>query len=79
MRVLGLMSGMIREDRIRNEYITWSKGVISIMDKIRKNRLRWFSHVVRKEKLGAVRMVLEMNFEGSRGRKRPKKRWLDVI
>jgi len=35
------MSGVTREDRIRNEYIRGSIGVAPIVDKRPKNRLRW--------------------------------------
>lgn len=57
------MSGMTRKDRIRNGYVRGSIGVISIVDKVRENRLRWFGHVMRRENSKAVRMVMEMNVE----------------
>jgi len=34
---------------------------------------------MRRENLEAVRTVMEMNIEGKRGRRRPKKKWLDAI
>lgn len=37
------------------------------------NRLRWFGRFMGREKLEAVRTVLETNAEGSRGRGRSKK------
>ena len=39
MRMLIWMSGVTREDRIRNEYIRGNIGVASIVDKLRENRL----------------------------------------
>lgn len=48
------------------------------MDKMRENRLKWFSYVMKRNKSKAVRMVMEINAEGSRGRERLKKRWMDV-
>ncbi|KAL4092493.1 hypothetical protein QTP88_026994 [Uroleucon formosanum] len=71
------MSGVTREDRIKNEYVRGSIGVASMVDKMRENRLRWFRHVMRREETSAVRKVLKMNVEGKRGR--PKKRWLENI
>lgn len=41
---------------------------------MRENRLRWFGYVIRSCKNG-----LEMNVDGSRGRGRLKKWWLDMI
>jgi hypothetical protein len=79
MRMLRWMSGVTREDRIRNEYVRGSIGVAPIGDKMRENRLRWFGHVMRREESEAVRMVMNMNVEGKRERGRPKKKWLDVI
>lgn len=77
--MLSWMSGVTREDRIRNEHIRGSIGVASIVDKMTENRLRLFSHGMRKEESKAVRTVIEMNVEGRRDRGRPKKRWRDAI
>ena len=79
MRMLRWMSGVTREDKIRNEYIRGSIGVASIVDKMRENRLRWLGHVLRREETEAVRLVREMHVVGKRGRGRPKKRWGDVM
>ncbi|XP_050541046.1 uncharacterized protein LOC126905416 [Daktulosphaira vitifoliae] len=79
MRILRWLSGMTRKDRIRDEHIRGSKGVASIVDKMTENRLRLFSHVMRREESEAVRTVIEMNFEGRRDRGRPKKIWRDAI
>jgi len=49
MRMLRWINGRTREDRIRNE--GGSIGVVSIVDKIRRNRLRWFGHVMQREDL----------------------------
>jgi hypothetical protein len=68
-----------REDRIRNEYVRGSIGVVLIVNKIRENRLRWFGHVMRREETKAVKVVMKMNVEGKRERGKLKKRWLDMI
>jgi len=40
MRMLRWMNGVTREDRIRNKYVRGSIGVVSIVDRMRENRLR---------------------------------------
>jgi len=40
-----------------NKYIRSSIGVISIVDKMRENRLKWFGHILRREKTETVRLV----------------------
>jgi len=80
--MLRWMSGMTREDRIRNEYIRGSIGVAkmaSIVDEMRENRLRWLGHIIRREKTEAVSVTKNMSVDGKRGRGRPKKRWFEVI
>ena len=74
MRMLRWMSGVTREDKIRNEYIRGSIGVASIVDKMRENILRWLRHVLRREETEAVRLVKEMYVDGKKWRGRPKKR-----
>jgi hypothetical protein len=41
---------------------------------MRKNKLRWLEHVIRREKTKAVRVVIKINVKGKRGREIPKKR-----
>jgi hypothetical protein len=55
------MSGITREDRILNEYVRGSIGVVLIEDKMRENRLRLFGHVMRQEETKAVRLVMKIN------------------
>jgi len=73
------MNWVIREERIRNKYIRGSIDVVSIIDKMRENRLRWFGLVMKREDLKAVRTVMELRVNGKRGRGRPKKKWLSMM
>lgn len=50
-----------------------------IVDKKRENRMRWFDHGIKREKSEVVRMIIEMNAEGSKERETPKKRLLDAV
>jgi hypothetical protein len=46
MRILRWMSGVTREDKIRNEYVRSNISVTSIVDKMRENRPKWSEHVM---------------------------------
>lgn len=48
IRILRGVSGVTREDKIRNNYIRGSIEVTSIIKKIRENRLRWLGHILRR-------------------------------
>lgn len=44
----------------------------SIVNKMERIRLRWFGHVIKRNKSEAIRTI--MNIDGRSGRRRPKKR-----
>lgn len=51
------------------------------MEKIKENRLKWFSRVIKREILYLVEVVtmdIEMNVKGRKERRRPKQRWLNA-
>jgi len=76
IRILRWISGVTKYDRIRNEYVRERIKVASIVDKMRKNRLRWF--IMRREDLEALRTVMELSVDERRGR-RKLKNWLNAI
>ncbi|KAF3651783.1 hypothetical protein FXO37_17841 [Capsicum annuum] len=80
MRMLHWMCGIMRADRVRNEAIWGKVGVTSVEDKIRKGRLRWFGHVMRRGTDAPVRRCERLALDGfKRGRGRLKKYWTEVI
>ena len=79
MRMLRWMSGVTREDRIRNEYIRGSTKVLEISRKAQEGRLRWYGHILRREEEHVGRRTMEMEVRGRRRRGRPKKRWIDCV
>ena len=46
---------------------------------LKRNRLRWFGHVLRKDEDDWVRKCIDLTVEGKRGRGRPRKRWIDLV
>ena len=48
MRMLRWLCDNTQRDRVRNEDIFTKIGVVSIEEKMRENRLRWFGHVRRR-------------------------------
>ncbi|KAM3375418.1 hypothetical protein P3S68_014132 [Capsicum galapagoense] len=80
MRMLRWMCGFTRAERARNEIIREKVGVVSVEDKMREVRLRWFGHVMRRGRDAPVRRCERLVLDGfKRGRGRPKKYWREVI
>jgi len=64
LRMLRWSSGMTRRNKLKNEYIRGSIGVVPIVNKIRgENRSRWLGHVSQ-----AVKVAKEMEVDGRKGR-----------
>ncbi|KAF3633985.1 GDP-mannose transporter GONST1 [Capsicum annuum] len=67
-------------DRVRNKIIPEKVGVVSMEEKMREVRLRWFGHVMRRATAAPVRRCKRLALDGfKRGRGRPKKYWREVI
>ncbi|KAF3661139.1 putative pre-mRNA-processing factor 6-like [Capsicum annuum] len=73
MRMLRWMCGFTNADRVGNETIREKMRVVSVEDKLRKVRLRWFDHVMRRGTDAPIRRCERLALEGfKRGRGRPK-------
>ncbi|EYC35602.1 hypothetical protein Y032_1016g3399 [Ancylostoma ceylanicum] len=77
MRMLRWSMGVTLKDKASNEVVRSTFGVAPINDKMRKARLRWFGHVLRREGGSVAKTALEV--KGTRPRGRPKTRWLDCV
>jgi len=65
------MCGHMRHDKIRNDVIRDKIEVASIENKIRKARLRWFSHIKRRRMDAPMKRCEKIdlpNYRRSRGR-----------
>lgn len=51
--------GVIKEDRMRNEYIRSNVDITSIESKMRENTQKWFYYMMWREESKTVRMVIK--------------------
>ena len=79
MRMLRMMCGVTRKDRISNEYVRGSLGVMSVCDALAQNRLRWYGHVARKQEDDVVSRVWRSGKGERLGRGRPEQTWDQVV
>lgn len=61
MRMLWFINGVSRKNRIGNEYIKSSLGVVEIKVKMMEHQLRQFGHVIRQDEEVLVRAVKELS------------------
>ena len=79
MRVLRLIKGVTRLDRIRNADIRRELGISNILELIERGQLRWYGHVKRMEASRYPKQFLEWMPDGRRPVGRPRTRWKDNI
>ena len=73
------MKGVTRKDKIRNECIRGAVKVEQLGMKMRKGKLRWYGHFMRRDQEYVGRKMIEMELPGKRKRGIPKRRFLDVV
>ncbi|KAE8665951.1 RING/U-box superfamily protein with ARM repeat domain isoform 1 [Hibiscus syriacus] len=66
-------------DMTTNSAIRMSLGVVSVSEKLREGRLRWFGHVLRRLPSDAVRRVESITVDGARRKGRPRRKWEDCL
>jgi len=83
MNVARMISGTSRRDqwenRIHNEDIRNELGIDSIDEAARKSRLRWYGQTLRMSNSRMPKKLLSSELEGSRGRGRPRRRFIDSV
>ena len=79
MKMLRFAMGVTSKDKIRNEYIRDTVKVKRLEMKMRERRLRWYGHVMRRDKEYVGRKMIEMKLPGQRKRGRPKRRFLNLV
>ena len=63
MRMVHWMCGVSLRERKTNDDLQNMMGIEPVMDVVKRNRLRWLGHVLRKDESDEVRRVMEMNVE----------------
>ena len=74
MRMVRWMCGVKLKGRLPSKELRERLGVDDIALVLQQNRLRWYSHVLRKDDDDWVKKCMEHEVEGSRPRGRPGKR-----
>ena len=79
IKMLRFAMGVTRKDKIRNEHIRSTIKVERLRMKMREGRLRWYGHVMRRDKEYVGRKMMEMELPENRERGRPKRRFLNLV
>lgn len=79
MRVLRIIRGVTRRDRLRNERIREEVGTEPLLEEVERAKLRWFGHVKRMPEERMPRKYLEWKPHGKRPVGRPRKRWMEGV
>ena len=79
MRMVGFMCGVRLRDKCTNSDLRNRLEIDSIVEAVRWSRLRWFGYVERKADEDWVKRCTNMEVEGTRGRGRPKRTWMEVV
>ena len=74
MKILRVIKGVTRRDRLRNVDIRDELGITSILDIVERNKLRWYGHVQRMEEDRLPKIMLEWTPQGRRPVGRPRRR-----
>ena len=79
MKVLRLIKGVTRLDRIRNESIRNELEVEDVLRVVERGQLRWYGHVKRMDEDRYPRRFLDWEPNKTRPVGRPKKRWRENL
>ena len=72
-RMLRMICGVTLRDMVESTVIASKVGVDDLEEHLRQNRLRWFEHIVRRDKKVEIKKVLKLKIEGQKKRGRPVK------
>ena len=79
MRMLRWMTGVSLSERKSNECVRSMLAIDDIAEVMRRNRLRWFGHVERRDELCWLKRIETLQIDGDGVKGRPRKRWREVL
>ena len=79
MRMMCHLCGMSLRDKITSVMLRERMGVEAIGLVVKRNRLRWFGHLERKDDCDWVKGCTVLEVEGPKPRGRPKKAWMELV
>ena len=79
MKVLRMIKGVTKRDRLKNQAIREDVGVMSVLDLIEESKMRWYGHVMRMEDERYPKRMLEWIPDARRPVGRPRARWMKGI
>ena len=79
MRMLKRMTGVSLSERKSNECVRSMLAIDDIAEVMRRNRLRWFGHVERRDELCWIKIIGTLQVDGDGVKGRPRKRWREVL
>lgn len=79
MRMIRWMCGVSLRERMASAELRRKMGVEEISIVVRRNRLRWYGHVERKDDTDWVKGCTNLEVIGTAPRGRPRKTWLEVV
>ena len=78
-RMIRWMCGVSLKDKVSTVDLRKRVGVEPLSDVLRKGRLRWYGHVLRKDDDDWVKKVMTYEVNGVKGRGRPKFAWSHAV
>ena len=79
MRMLRWMTGVSLNERKSNKCVRSVLAIDDVGEVMRRNRLRWFGHVERRDELCWIKRIETLQVDGDGVKGRPRKRWREVL
>lgn len=79
MRALRLIKGVTKRDRLRNTDTREELNIKQVLEVVKRNILRLYSHIMRMEQGWYSAKYYQWKPRGNRPAGRPKKRWRDGV
>ncbi|XP_065675618.1 uncharacterized protein LOC136091834 [Hydra vulgaris] len=73
------MCGVTLKDKKSSDDLRKRLGIVSVSDRVRQGRLRWFGHVERKDADDWLTACRKLKVSGEKGRGRNRKTWKECV